>query len=120
MLRQLSGRLQASRDSAERWLGSAVSDWLVAGGDLETFLGVRPARGSNRTPAELIRQSEVARLLRQLVDEAGGVAQAARILDGNSDVPQRCRELVSELRALGSPISESGIRRACHRQATRR
>lgn len=55
LLKELAGRLQAHERREERWLGSALADWLLEGGDLARLLGVAAPRGSHHTPQALAR-----------------------------------------------------------------
>ena len=115
-LRQVSGRLQASLQLDEQWVGRGLTLWLSGQApDIEHALAVRPERGCKRTAQSILRREQVGKLLARLVARLGTVARASAVLRGIEPAPRDVVGLVDQLHKLDAPTSVRTITR--YRQA---
>lgn len=106
---------QALERYAAIYLGSALLEWLGKGGDLEKILGVRPERGSRLRAEKIVALRARDRLVVEFAARAGSDKAAVRIMQGNAPCPEDLAGSLAELREMGAPASESGIRKARRR-----
>ena len=106
-------RVGAKLNSWQRaWLSGAMDANLLEGVPLDVALGLRPPRGSRRTPRNVARLRERDALLLRLATQAGGPARALRILRGEAAPAAALRPVLDALREYPVPRSPAAFTRA--------
>lgn len=114
LLRRCAGRLQADTDPAVRWLGESLQVALQNGISLDDAVGIRPARGSKATAAQMIRREQNDIDICRLVDMLG-VVGTSRALRGEVSAPSELVTAVDRLHDQGVGTSPSAVSRAARR-----
>ena len=95
---------------AARLLARALATVFDDGGSLDAALGLRPRRGSHRTPARMLRQEARDRIVVEVVEAVGSPSAAARVFAGKSAPPDALRSIVEAERGR-LPRSATQVRR---------
>ncbi len=111
LVRVCATSLRLAANPAHRWLGETLVAWLDGGGSLDAALGVKPPRGSRRTPQEIVRRELADSLLLALARDVGDEA-AGLMVSGAVPPPDELAALVERLRSLGVSASRWAISRA--------
>lgn len=115
-LRRLVGRLAADSDRGSQWFAGRLQEWLVHGGTWTDVLGVRPAQGSRRTIAALLRLERQDAALLRLAVAVGCDRAALAMLRGDRECPAEHRHLLDAARKLRVPTGPHAVSRARDRR----
>jgi hypothetical protein len=124
LLAEAVPRLKAGTLDAETgaWIAGAFEKLLRGEGsdDLTRLLGLRPARGSHRSPAQVSALQLRDDLLLRLSNEVGGDGAALAVVKAERTCPPRALPVLEQLQALPPAKSSAAFTRARKRVSRHR